>query len=264
MTYRQLTLEERYQLEAYLRLGLRRAEIAARLGRHPSTITRELARNGDRDLSLGYSARNAARATRQRRFDKGERCRKIRGELRALVEQKLRLSWSPEQIAGRLRVECGIHVSHETIYQHVLRDSRQRGFLRYCLRFGGYKHHRFKKSKVAERTRRRKNWLAQRPRTANERTEVGHWERDCLLGKRDGAAMLTMIDRRSRYTRIRRVQKVDVEHVAAATKEALDPRRIVTKTITNDNGREFQRDAALQRALALLRDLAREARGSWS
>jgi IS30 family transposase len=150
-----------------------------------------------------------------------------------------------------LRLERGNAVSHETIYQHVLRDSKQLGFLRYCLRFGGYKHHRFKKSKVAERTRARKNWIAKRPAAANNRTQIGHWERDCVLGKRGRSALLTIIDRKTRYTRIRHVAKLDSAHVGRATLEALAPHAAVTRTITNDNGMEFQRDEALQKRMRI-------------
>jgi IS30 family transposase len=245
MTYKQLTLEERYQLEALRALGSSRAEIARALRRHASTISRELRRNSSAP-SRTYVASKAAAAAHRRRVEKGERSRKIRGVLQRHIEQKLHLSWSPEQISGRLRFELGICVSHETIYQHVLRDSRRRGHLRYCLRFGGYKHHRFRKSEVGEKTRARKNWLAQRPAAANERSELGHWERDCVLGQRGQSALLTMVDRKSRYTRIRHVKKVDTTHVARATIEALAEHRRVTKTMTNDNGAEFQRDEALQ------------------
>jgi IS30 family transposase len=194
-------------------------------------------------------AQRAARRALERRVAKGEASRKIRGDLKELVEQKLRLSWSPEQISGRLRLELGVRVSHETIYQHVLRDTRRRGFLRYCLRFGGYKRRRFKRSRAAERTRERKHWIDERPAGANDRSETGHWERDCLVGTRGGAVLLTLVDRRTRYTRIRRVARQNASEVAAATLAALRTHRAVTKTVTNDNGTEFQRDETLQREL---------------
>ena len=250
MSYRQLSLDERYQLQALARQGFSPTQIARELGRHPSTISRELRRNipGAR-FGDPYKASLADREMLQRRLVKGERSRKIQGALQALVEAKLRLSWSPEQISGRLWLEHGIRVSHETIYQHVLRDSRKRGILRYCLRFGGYKHHRFKRSTAGDKTRQRKNWLRHRCAEANKRSELGHWERDCVLGVRGGQALLTLVDRKSRYTRIRRVQKVDSEHVAAATLNALDASSGPLKTLTNDNGCEFQRDESFQKKL---------------
>jgi IS30 family transposase len=248
MNYRQLSLDERYQLQTLLRQGFSKSAIARTLHRHPSTMSRELKRNAPWKYAA-YAAFTADREARKRRVLKGLRSQKIRGRLRVLIESKLRLSWSPEQIAGRLWLERGIRISHETIYQHVLRDTRRNGFLRYCLRFGGYKHHRFKKSKVAEQTRQRKHWLRYRCAAANERTELGHWERDCVIGQRDGAALLTLIDRKSRYTRIRRVAKLDTQHVASATLDALKHLPQPVKSLTNDNGREFQKDAPLQKKL---------------
>jgi IS30 family transposase len=257
-TYEQLSLDERYQIQT--RKGLRHSvpSIARALGRHPSTIYRELKRNGDPDRFVGffkpvrlpdYLAKRANMFAGARRVKKGEAQRKIRGELRELVESKLRLSWSPEQISGRLFSEQRISLSHETIYQHILRDSKRLGFYRYCLRFGGYKHHRFKKSKMAERTRARKNWIEDRPAAANKRSEIGHWERDCLLGKRGDSALLTMVDRRSRYVRVVHVPKLDTDTIATATTEGL--RGLKHKTLTNDNGIEFQRDESLQKTMGI-------------
>jgi transposase, IS30 family len=243
MSYRQLTLEERYHIQAYLKSGCSQAEIARRIGRHPSTVSRELLRNG---RPAAYKAEQAQRTAAHRRVEKGARSRKIQGELKTLVERKLQLSWSPEQICGRLWIERGIQLSHETIYQHILRDSRLRGFLRYCLRFGGYKHHRFKKSRQAERARASKNWLEQRPAAANDRTEIGHWERDCIVGVHGGPVLLTLVDRCSRLTRLRRVRKQTAELVGDATIVALAFDSHVTKTVTNDNGSEFAGHSALQ------------------
>ena len=252
MSYRQLTLAERYQIEALVSLKIGGADIARRLGRHASTISRELKRNAKPTPPMKpYQAAIAARLTHGRRVLKGERSRKIQGALQELVEQKLRLSWSPEQISGRLRLEKGPQVSHETIYQHVLRDAAKRGFLRYCLRFAGYKHHRFRRSRAGAQTRMRKRWIDQRPEAANDRSELGHWERDCVLGQRGGAALLTFVDRRSRLTLVRRVKKVNSRRVATATLDALAPHGGVSKTITNDNGSEFQRDEAFERRIGL-------------
>jgi IS30 family transposase len=245
MRYQQLSLDERYQIRAGLRLGQSQAAIARDLGRHPSTISRELARNSD-PATVAYEPKRAARYAHERRILKGELSRKIQGPLRELVEQKLRLSWSPEQISGRLKLELGISISHETIYQHVLRDSQRRGLLRYCLRFGGYKQHRFKKSMALARTRARKNWIDQRPRGANERLELGHWERDSLLGAKGSSVILTMVDRKSRYTQLRRVAKHTSEAIGSATANVLRQHRSISKTLTNDNGSEFQRDSDLQ------------------
>jgi len=249
MSHQQLTLEERYHIQVFVKERLSQAEIALRLGRDRSTIWRELKRNSSLESHEPYLARRAERIARQRRVDKSKRCRKIRGELQLLVEKRLKWGWSPEQIAGRLFREKGVRLSHETIYQHVLRDAAERGMLRYCLRFGGYKHHRFKRSQVAQRRRERKRWIASRPDEANKRTELGHWERDCVLGTRGGAVLLTMVERRSRLTRIRRVRRCTAKLIGQATKKLLAPYRRTTKSVTNDNGKEFSDEQLLEKAL---------------
>jgi IS30 family transposase len=252
-TYRQLSLDERYQIQT--RLGLKQdvSTIAKALARHPSTIYRELARNSAPIPPCHYALPNptakyvalpADRKTRRRRIAKGVAQRKIKGELQQLVEAKLRLSWSPEQICARLRTELSIRLSHETVYQHIMRDSKGLGFYRYCLRFAGYKQFRFKKSRMAEKTRARKNWIEQRPDEANQRVEIGHWERDSLLGKRGESALLTLIDRKSRYIRLVHVPRLESGAMATATANAL--KNLPVKTITNDNGFEFRRDESLQ------------------
>ena len=256
MNYRQLTLDERYQISALRRHGNSASQIARVLGRHRSTITRELARNArgcetDRGATVGYHAVFAEQQTRARRVAKGTASRKIQGELQQIVEAKIRAGWSPEQIRGRLQLEAAACISFETIYQHVIRDAQNGGTLRYCLRSGGYKRERFRKSKHAQRTRSRKHTIDKRPVAANERTELGHWERDCLLGTRGHSVLLTLVERMTRYSRFFHVDRLDVEHVSKATVEVLGPFAAITRTITNDNGVEFQRAAELEQQLGV-------------
>jgi transposase, IS30 family len=253
--YGQLTLEERYQIYTGIKAGWSQASIARFIGRAPSTISRELRRNKYPHQITAqaehYRPTYAHQMAQRRRDDKGRASRSIKGKLQSLVEQKLFLGWSPEQISGRLWDEQQVRISHETIYQHVLRDTHENnGPLRYCLRFAGYKQHRFKKSSVGAKTRERKNWIDDRPAAANDRAELGHWERDCIVGKHGAGALLTMVDRKSRYLLVRYVEHLDTKHVADATANALAGQR-ATKTLTNDNGQEFARDEALATRLQL-------------
>lgn len=253
----QLTLDERYQISALRQQGKTPAGIARVLGRHRATITREVARNHSRRVEdaqviVYYDPKQAHEKARHRRSVKGEAARKIQGELRALVEQKLQLGWSPQQISQRLALEAHVRIAHETIYQHVLRNSfEQRGHLRHTLRFAGYKHQRLRKSKYAMRTRGRRKHIDDRPAAANERRELGHWERDCVVSSKSGRkALLTIVDRKSRYTCIALVDKSS-DAVAAATVDALHPHAAITKSVTNDNGAEFQRSEALEHELGV-------------
>lgn len=98
MTYRHLTIEERHQIEALRKLGAKPSEIARRLRRDPSTVSREIRRNGTLVVTGLYRAGRAHCRANDRRTVKGKRSRKIQGSLRALVEEKLRQSWSPESL----------------------------------------------------------------------------------------------------------------------------------------------------------------------
>src|ERR1041385_7383145 len=103
-SYRQLTLDERYQIQAMFALGYLRIDIARKLNRNRSTIGREIRRNGGKSPTTAgklYSAKSAQAQYGQRRIAKGEASWKISGILKDLVETKLRLGWSPEQISGR-------------------------------------------------------------------------------------------------------------------------------------------------------------------
>jgi IS30 family transposase len=145
MTYHQLTPEERYMLARLRRQGLNQSQIARSLGRHRSTVCREVRRNsapGDGH----YRAFTAQERTNGRR-SRSRRDRRFSAEDFALIDELLRRQWSPEQVAGYLRREGLLLISHETIYRHVWRDKKAGGTLHTHLRgarkrrrkrYGGY------------------------------------------------------------------------------------------------------------------------------
>src|SRR4051812_42404568 len=151
MMYRQLSPEERYMLAALRKQGFNKAQIARALGRHRSTVGRELRRNSTRSDGR-YRASTAQERTNGRR-SRSRRNQRFSAEDFALIDELLRRQWSPEQVAGHLRREGRLSVSHETIYRHVWRDKREGGTL--------YTHLR------GARKRRRKRYGAyERPRPA--------------------------------------------------------------------------------------------------
>ena len=177
--------------------------IARRLGRAPSTISRELRRNADR--SGGYRATTAhalayGRASRPKPAKLATNL-----ALRAKVEQDLACRYSPEQIAGRLRVEFPdqpeMWVSTETIYQSLYVQSRGalRRELRRCLRTG--RALRQPGRKTGQRKNRIPNMIniAERPPEADDRAVPGHWEGDLLIGKRNATAIATLVERSTGY-----------------------------------------------------------------
>ena len=248
MSYRQLTLDERYQIYTLRKQGFSNTDIAREIGRHASTISRELARNvGERSMTIGYMPTVAHKLAQKRRLDNGHLRWKLQGELKLVVEAKLMQSWSPEQISGRMLRECGVTLSAETIYQHIIRDDRRGGLLRLMQRRGRQRHPWLTKRQTAEKARAEERHIDNRPVAANERSELGHWERDCIVGKHGHSALLVAADRKSRYTKVSRVSRTTAKAVSDATLHMLAGLPIAS--MTNDNGAEFARPKQLEERL---------------
>jgi len=128
MRYKQLNLEKRYQISALIKAGLSQKDIAFEIGVHPSTISRELKRNNDK--VRGYNAELA-----QIKSIESERDKKKRNSLTKSIEKyirsKLKQDWSPEQISGRMKIDIGVSVVHETIYRYIYTNKKNGGKL-YC------------------------------------------------------------------------------------------------------------------------------------
>jgi IS30 family transposase len=231
-TYKQLTQEQRYQIYALMKMGHDQTEIAEAIGRHKSTVSRELRRNrGQR----GYRPKQAHRLTLSRR-KKGEK--RIQAETWAEIEAKIRLEWSPEQISGWLLKHHHIQVSHEWIYQYILRDKQRGGDL--------YKHLRCQKKRrkrYGSYDRRGKlpnrRSIEQRPKIVDQRQRLGDWEVDTIIGKGRRQAIVTLTERKSRLALIRKVDRRTAQAVQEAITNLLKPWKSQVHTLTADNGKEF-------------------------
>jgi IS30 family transposase len=244
MTYRQITSAERYILATLRKQGFKQAQIARELGRHRSTIGRELQRNSAR-FDGRYRASKAIERTAGRRSRSRRNQRFTRSDLR-LVETQLRELWSPEQICGRLR--SSLSISHETIYRHVWRDRILGGSLHTCLR-GARKRRRKRYAAYDSRGRLAgKRHISERPVAAELRSEIGHWEIDTVIGKGDHHCLVTVVDRKTGYLVIGKLRARTKEHTNRRTLRLMrrHPQRF--KTITADNGTEFHDYAQLERA----------------
>jgi IS30 family transposase len=232
--YRQLTSGERYALEALNKQGHSQAEIARTLGRHRSTISRELRRNcrpGRR-----YSAFEAGQQTRGRR-SRSRRNQRFTARDWAVVVRYLQEHWSPEQIAGRLERTGELRISHETIYRYVWRDKKQGGELYKLLRQSG-KQRRKRYGRYDSRGRLAgKRHISERPPGAKNRSRIGHWEADTVIGSSDRHCVLTLVERRTGYVVIGKLEA----RTAQATNRRAIPllRRYRVRTVTVDNGTEF-------------------------
>lgn len=231
--YRQLTQGERYQIEALVKTGTSLHGIARQLGRSVSTISRELGRNGA--SARRYEAAKAQRASDKRRRTARKHHKRL-PELIAWVEARLGEQWSPEQIAGSMKAYGYPLVSHEWIYQHVLRDKAAGGVLykelrhrcrRYRKRYGSGP----RRSRIPNRV-----GIEQRPAVVDERSRLGDWEGDTVVGK-GLAALVTLVERKNGIVLLRKVPRATAQLTANAIVDALGPWNPLT--VTFDNGTEF-------------------------
>jgi transposase, IS30 family len=246
---RQLTMREREEISrgVVAEEGVR--AIARRLGRAPSTVSREFARHGGR--ALYRASRAEARAWDRARRPKP--CRLARcPRLRRVVEQKLRANWSPEQIAQWLQRayphDVTMHVSHETIYQALYVQAR--GALQRALVAHLRRGRRYRRPRATARAVRGPGQLvdivriAERPPSADTRAVPGHWEGDLLMGKR-GTQIVTLVERQSRFVLLERLPSADSPTVVAALTRRIQrlPGQL-KQSLTWDRGKEMAQHKA--------------------
>jgi len=228
--YTQLTYNQRYHIYTFMKAGLCQTEIAETIGVHKSTISRELKRNPGR---RGYRPKQAHQYAIARR-DKAKS--RITDEDWGLIEELICLDWSPEQISDYCRKEQVLQISHEWIYQHIYRDKRKGRSLWKHLRcrkkrkkrYGSYK----KRGQIPNRTS-----IDERPQVVEDRSRWGDWEADTIIGKGKKGAIVTLVDRKSRFLRMGLVSQRTKDVVAEMIISLLAD--FPVHTITCDNGKEF-------------------------
>ena len=247
MLYHQITSAERYTLGLLRRRGLRPATIARILGRHRSTVGRELRRNGTpRDgcyrpqLADWYARGRRSRSRRNRRFTEVEWIR---------IQQLLREDWSPEQVAGWLRRHRELAISHETIYRYVWADKCAGGTLYQHLR-GARKQRRKRYGRYDSRGRLAgKRMITERPPSVATRQELGHWEADTMLGaSQAGPCVLSLVERKTGYLLLGQLRQRISAAVNQRARQLIAAQPYPVRTITVDNGTEFHEYAQLERA----------------
>ena len=234
MNYTHLTQDERYQIYAYKQTGKSLNEIAMELGRNKSSIYRELSRNtGGR----GYRPKQANELAGERLKTKNKAI-KMTGTLITKIEDKIKLDWSPEQISGRLLKDDGISISHETIYQYVLKDKKEGGNLYTHLRCQKKNKKRYGTKSHDKRGQiKDKVSIDDRPQIVEKKSRKGDWEGDLVIGKNHIRALVTLADRKTKKVKIAIVDSKDADSVEKAITQLLENETV--HTITFDNGKEF-------------------------
>lgn len=244
-TYAQLTYEQRCQISALLQAGLNQTQIAKELGCSQPTISREIQRNtGQR----GYRYKQAQRLATERR-QSAVQPHKMTPDLINLIESKLHLKWSPEQISGWLGRTEMISISHEAIYLHIWADKAKGGSLYQYLRhqIKGYRNRGAGKGSRGIINNR--VGISDRPDIVDTRERIGDWEIDLIIGKGHSGAMVTIVERNTRYSVAAAINDKSAAAVTEATIALLAPLRDLVLTITADNGKEFSGHEIIAKAL---------------
>lgn len=233
--YTQLTQGQRYQIYTYLKAGFSQTYVASEIGVHKSTISRETKRNRGKK---GYRPKQAHLIAIKRR-QKANKYVKMTPDVIDLIEGFICQDFSPEQVSGFMARQHEIQISHESIYKHVLADKARGGNLHCHLRHA----HKKRKKRYGSYNRRGqiKNRVSidERPAIVDIRKRIGDWEIDTIIGKKHKGALLTLVERKSKFTLIGKLPKKQADPAARAAINLLKPYKEKVFTITADNGLEF-------------------------
>jgi IS30 family transposase len=226
MNYTHLTQQERYQIYALKKAGHTQIEIANVLERNASTISRELSRNSG---GRGYRPKQAHCSSIDRR---AMNARTVDEAAWQFAQEMIMLQWSPEQISGHA------DISPETVYQRVYANKQAGGLLWKNLRC--QKKHKKRYGKIDRRGMiPNRLSIEDRPAIVETRSRIGDWEADTVIGKNHCQAIVSIVERKSGFTLIHKVERKTALAVSQAMIGLLKPHQKKVHTITSDNGREF-------------------------
>jgi IS30 family transposase len=239
-------MKERYQIEALKKEGLSQRAIALNISVHHSTISRELKRNSlDNNEYYAVNATVSARL----RYQYKTKNRRLTKKHTNYIKKSIKEGWSPEQISGRMALDNLRPVSHETIYKYIYHNKRSGGNLYKYLRHKNKKYTRRSASYRSRGQIKNRISIEFRPTVVEDKSRVGDWEVDTIIGKNHHQAIVTLVDRNSKFTLMKKVEAKQARVVTDAIIHLLKPIQAHTLTITSDNGKEFSYHEEIAKAL---------------
>lgn len=230
-----LTLSQRYQIGALRHL--KPAQIALRIGKHRSVVSRELARNAH--SVVDYQPQTAQKAYQQRR---AKNAIKATPTIHQTIQAGLHQQWSPEQIQGRCQQTGQPMLSTSAIYNYIWHDYRQGGTLYKQLRHA-HKSYRKRYGKPDGRHKAVKQAarpsIEERPKVVDEKTRFGDWELDTIIGPNHKGVLVTLTERSSNYLLMKRIDNKSASATRQAIISGLKESGLPVHTLTSDNGTEF-------------------------
>jgi len=233
--YTQLDHEQRYQISGLHKAGWNQTQIADEMGVHKSTISREFSRNKGR---RGWRPKQA-QSMRDERKQACVNGKQFSPNEWAEVERLTREDLSPEQVANRLELEGSLLISPETIYLRIYADKRNGGDLHQHLRSQKPRRKRYASGQERRGTIKNRVSIDDRPDIVAQKTRIGDWEGDTVIGKNHKGGLVTLAERVSRYVLAGHIRSKHAAGVTAVTKRLLRPHKKKCHTITFDNGKEF-------------------------
>ena len=249
MSYKHLTLEERYHIQAYKEAGYKQNEIAEEIGVDTSTISRELQKNSSK-IRKRYTATKANQVAKDKRMYASRKSnKKMDNKLKKTVTKYLLNDWSPEQISARLKLTNDIDISFVRIYQFIEQDKQEGGDLYTHLRFYHTGHRRARYGSKSKGRIKDRVSISQRDEIVDEKSRVGDWEIDTIVGAKQKGAITTVVERATSLLRISiptSKKAIDIEN---ETIRIMLPLKEKIHTITSDNGLEFSNHRNISQAL---------------
>ena len=159
--------------------------------------------------------------------------------MKKLLAVYIKKQWSPVQISGRLKVEHGLSISHELIYQHIWADKKAGGSLYTHLKHRGKKYNKRSGKNAGRGLIPYRKDIAERPPIVEQKVRIGDFEIDTIIGKNHKGAIVSLVDRASKYTRLIKVERRTAAEVSCAIKHIMRDIKNRVLTMTADNGKEF-------------------------
>lgn len=234
-----LTYELRCQIYAYLKSGFSKRKIARLLGRSHSTIVREVQRNGDQ---RGYRIQGAQNKARKRRLVASSASRKMTPKNIELIKRLLEDTQpSPVQLSGDLKDNYAVNISHETIYKFIWNDQKSGGDLYKNLRRRAKKYNKRSSKTGGRGLIPNRVDIDQRPIIVEKKERFGDFELDTIVGANHKGAIVTIVDRASKYAYLTLVPQATAENIRAVMSQRLNllSQKSLIQTYTADNGKEF-------------------------
>lgn len=246
MKHKHLSLEERYYISIGLKNKTSMNEIAKVLKRPQGTISKEIQRNTGK---RGYRYKQA-HALALKRLTSKQVPTKMTTEILTMIDDMLKEhQWSPEQIAGSLKVKNGILLHHETIYRYIMLDKENGGFLYKDLRHSNKTYRKRSSSQGRYIGIPNRIDIDQRPDVINKRQRVGDWEGDLIIGANHKGAIVTLDERKSKLRLAFPINHKLANLTTDAIILLLTPFKSLVKSITFDNGREFAKHTDIAQKL---------------